>query len=209
MRTRTFSWPVIAGLILFAAFWWLGTYVSTHPEPPALWAFAQSVHGKAIGLAWVLTTCGFAKVLAPLYVLCLIVAFVRRDWRVRSIYTVVCALISWIVGDRCQHFFHRPRREDWIIQHVHAFSYPSTHASISTSFYFLWGVLLLRSSLPDGVRYAAFALLTAFTLAIIWSRLSLGAHYPTDVIGGACLGLAVDLLAARVLTAAGGRLSER
>jgi membrane-associated phospholipid phosphatase len=207
-RTRFFTPQVLAGLILFAAFWWLGTYVSVHPEPPALWAFAQAVHGQAIGLAWVLTCCGFGFVLAPLYVVCLIFACVNRAWRTRAIFTVVCALVSWIGGDRLQHFFHRPRRPDWIIQHVHAFSYPSTHASISTDFYFLWGLLLLRSSLPARVRYAAFALLTAFTLAIMWSRLSLGAHYPTDVLGGALFGLVIILLGERVVQAAGGRLSD-
>ena len=183
--------------------------MSRHPEPPALWAFAQAVRGQAIGLAWALTYCGFGIVLAPLYALCIVFGVLRRDWRLRSFFTVVCALISWIVGDRAQHFFHRPRREDWIVQHVHAFSYPSTHASISVAFYFLWGILLLRSRLPDGIRYGGFGALTAFTLAIVWSRLSLGAHYPTDVIGGACLGLAVILLSAQVVHAGGGRLSER
>ena len=207
-RVRIFTAGTVAGFIFFAGFWWLGTYVSAHPEPPALWAFAQALRGHAIGLAWILTSAGFGYVLAPLYLACILFGIVNRPWRARAFFTVAAALVSWIGGDRLQHFFHRPRRGDWLIQHVHAFSYPSTHASISTDFYFLWGLLLLRSNLAPAARYAGFAFLTAFTLGIMWSRLALAAHYPTDVIGGACLGLAIILLGERILTAGGGRLGE-
>ena len=207
-RARLFTPGTIAGFVLFAAFWWLGTYVAAHPEPPALWSFAQAVRGHAIGLAWILTCAGFGFVLAPLYVACMIFGMVNRAWRARAFFTVAAALVSWIAGDRLQHFFARPRRGDWLIQHVHAFSYPSTHASISTDFYFLWGLLLLWSDLPRGVRYGGFAVLTAFTLGIMWSRLALAAHYPTDVIGGACFGVAIILLGGRILAAGGGSLSS-
>lgn len=206
--TRVFTLETVAAFILFAAFWWLGMYASAHPEPPPLWAFAQAVRGQAIGLAWILTNCGFAIVLAPLYALCIAFACFNRAWRTRSLFTVVAALVSWLGADRLQHVFHRPRRGDWLIQHVHAFSYPSSHASISTDFYFLWGLLLLRSGLPARFRYAGFAVLTVFTLAIMWSRLSLAAHYPTDIIGGALLGAVVILLGERIVAAAGGRLSD-
>ena len=208
-RPATVVTPLVSGLVLFAGFFWLGSYVSAHPEPPALWAFAQSIRGHAIGLAWFLTNLGFAKVLAPLYVLCLFFAVFNRAWRLPAVFTVGVALIPWIAGDRFQHLFHRPRRDDWLIQHVHAFSYPSTHASISVSFYFLWGVLLFQSHLSNVVRYGALILLTALTLGIMWSRLALGAHYPTDVIGGACLGLSFNLLGTAVVRFAGGRLADR
>lgn len=187
---------VVAAIVLFAAFFELGVYVTHHGEPAMLWAFAQSARGHALGLAWALTNAGWPQVLAPLYALCLILAIVNVRWRVRSIYVVVCALVAWRAADAFQHFFARPRRGDWLIRHEHAFSYPSSHAAISTAFYFLWGVVLLRSELPRAVRYAAFVVLTAFAAGIIWSRLSLAAHYPTDVAGGIVLGLAVSLLGA-------------
>jgi undecaprenyl-diphosphatase len=136
----------------------------------------------------------------------LIVAIVSKRWRVRALYVIAVALICWGLADGFQHFFARPRRDDWLIRHEHAFSYPSSHAAISTGFYFLWGWVLLRSELPRWIRFASFIILTAFTLGIVWSRLALGAHYPTDVCGGIMLGLAVSLLAAaavKVLAAPG------
>jgi membrane-associated phospholipid phosphatase len=204
--TRSAAANAIAGIVLFAIFFALGGYVVPHGEPSALWTFAQAVRGHAIGLAWAFTNAGWAQVLAPLYAICLIVAIVSKRWRVRALYVIAVALICWGLADGFQHFFARPRRDDWLIRHEHAFSYPSSHAAISTGFYFLWGWVLLRSELPRWIRFASFIILTAFTLGIVWSRLALGAHYPTDVCGGIMLGLAVSLLAAaavKVLAAPG------
>jgi undecaprenyl-diphosphatase len=203
---RSATKSAIAGIVLFALFFALGGYVTRHGEPAALWAFAQSVRGHAIGLAWAFTNAGWAQVLAPLYAICLVIAAVNKRWRVRALYIVVVALICWGLADGFQHFFARPRRGDWLIRHEHAFSYPSSHAAISTGFYFLCGWVLLRSELRPWIRYASFIALTAFTLGIVWSRLALAAHYPTDVLGGIMLGLAVSLLAAaavKVLAAPG------
>lgn len=196
-------------LILFAGFWWLGVYVSHQPEPPALWAFAKAVRGHEIWVAWDFTNAGWAPVLAPLYAICLAVGVFIRRWRARMFYLLTSALVAWGAADGFQRFFGRPRRLDWLIRHEHAFSYPSSHATISTAFYFLAGVLLLRSELAAPLRCAAFAILVGMWLGILWSRLALAAHYPTDIIGGVCLGLVIALIGAAVVRATGGRLAER
>lgn len=200
---------VLPAVVLFAGFIWLGYHVKLHGEPAALWAFAQVVRGHAIGLAWMLTNAGFAHTMVPLNAVCLVIAAVSPRWRLPALFVVAVTLLCWGAADGFQHFFARPRRDDWIIRHEHSFSYPSSHASISTGFYFLWGVVLLRSRLSAWLRGTAFALLTLLTLGILWSRLALAAHYPTDVIGGTVLGLTVILLAAALLRTAGARLLER
>ena len=196
----------IPAIVLFAGFMWLGFHVKLHGEPPAMWAFAHAVRGHAVDLAWALTNAGYAYILAPLYAFCLGVAIVSPRWRMPALFVIAVALVCWGAADGFQHYFARPRRDDWMIRHEHAFSYPSSHATISTGFYFLWGLVLLRSSLGAWLRWTAFVLLTALTLGIIWSRLALGAHYPTDVVGGAVLGAVVILLAAALLRTAGHRV---
>ncbi len=200
---------IVAALVLFAAFWWLGTYVTAHGEPPALLALAKTVRGHAIWVAWAFTNAGWAQVLAPLYAICLAVAVFVKRWRVRMLYLVITALVAWGSADGFQRFFARPRRLDWLIRHEHAFSYPSSHATISTAFYLLAGVLIFRSNLPEALRYVSFVVLAVMWLGILWSRLALAAHYPTDVIGGVCLGLALALAGAAIVRATGGRLAER
>jgi undecaprenyl-diphosphatase len=136
------------------------------------------------------------------------VGVISPRWRLPAFVIVAAALVAWGAADQFQHFFARPRRDDWLIRHEHAFSYPSSHAAISTAFYFFWGLVLSRSRFAAWVRVAAFIVLTALTLGIIWSRLALAAHYPTDVIGGTVLGAVIILLAVALVRTAGGRLLE-
>jgi membrane-associated phospholipid phosphatase len=206
MKTRSAVLELIVpAIVLFAGFWWLGLYVHHRPEPPVLLAFAHQVRGEAIPLAWAFTSAGWAPVLAPLYAICLVVAFAVRQWRERMLYLVIVALVAWGSADGFQRYFARPRRLDWLLRHELAFSYPSSHASISTAFYFLAGLLVLRSELATWIRYCGFAVLTAMWLGILWSRLALAAHYPTDIIGGVCLGAVIALVGAAVIRVGGGQ----
>jgi undecaprenyl-diphosphatase len=197
---------ILPALLAFAGFFYLGLWVSAHGEPAALLAFAHAIVGHGIGLAWALTNAGWPPVLGPLFVLSIVVAAISPRWRVRALYVLAVTLLCWGAADGFQHFFGRPRRDDWVIRHEHAFSYPSSHATMATGFYFLWGLLLLRSELSRRIRYGAFLALSAVTLGIIWSRLALGAHYPTDVLGGVLLGATIALLLAAVVRIGGGRL---
>ncbi|MBV8372043.1 MAG: phosphatase PAP2 family protein [Candidatus Eremiobacteraeota bacterium] len=100
-------------------------------------------------------------------------------------------LLCWQLADFTQHYFMRPRRLDWVVKHETAFSYPSSHAAIAFGFYGLWAVMLSASELPRRTRTIASICLLVFVVAICWSRLALGAHYLTDVAGGALLALAL------------------
>lgn len=203
MRQRNAFFALLAAAVLLVLFVLLGLYVTAHGEPPALLNFAHAVRGHAIGIAWALTNCGWVQVLGPLFVIAIFVAIRFAEWRVRMIYLMLSCLVTWGVTDWLQRVFARPRREDWLIRHEHAFSYPSSHASTSTAFYLLAGVLLLTSNLPKAVRYGGFAVLALLWAGICWSRLSLAAHYPTDVAGGIVLGGAIALIGSAVVRLAG------
>lgn len=195
--------PAVAAVLLLALFSALGAYVTAHGEPPLLYAFAKAARGHATGLAWAFTNCGWIQVLGPLFVIAIAIAIRYRQWRVRMVYLMVSCLVTWGVTDWLQRAFARPRRSDWLIRHEHAFSYPSSHASTSTAFYLLAGVLLLTSQLPARLRYLGFAAGVFMWAGICWSRLALAAHYPTDVAGGILLGGAIALLGAAVVRLAG------
>jgi membrane-associated phospholipid phosphatase len=67
--------------------------------------------------------------------------------------------------------------------------------------YGLWGYYFWTSDLPQPLRGVLAAGCTLWGLAVIWSRLSLGAHYVTDLIGGVLFG--ITMLASAVAIAGG------
>lgn len=116
------------------------------------------------------------------------VALRYPQWRNRVVFSLTLLVLTWMSSDFFQRVFMRPRRIDWLVKHETAFSYPSTHADISLVFYGLWAVFLLASDLQKRPKTTAAVVLFGIMLATWWARLSLGAHYPSDILGGALLG---------------------
>ncbi|MBV8067736.1 MAG: phosphatase PAP2 family protein [Candidatus Eremiobacteraeota bacterium] len=185
-----------------------------HGEPPALAAWQASLVNHSTLVAWWLTWSCYIYVLAPIAVGLLLLAWLLPQWRARIIFSIVMLLLCWRGADLLQHLFARPRPFDWVVKHETAYSYPSSHAAIATGFYALWGAMLYTARPGRAALRIAGILLAIFTVAICWSRLALGAHYVTDVIGGALFAVALVATGLTVVPAAilggavGGRASR-
>lgn len=178
--------------IAFALFLIIGFMVSAG-QPSGVDAAALGLIGRGGDLiAWILTESGFFATFATLLVLMLVGALVSRKrrymWRVG--FSIVTLLSGWVLSDLLKALFHRARGETWLVRHETSFAYPSGHAVLAVLFWGLWAYFLWKSELPLNVRRMGAAALVIFALAVGWSRLELGAHYLTDVIGGYLLGLA-------------------
>lgn len=181
----------LAAILAFALFLALGFFVSRSGEPAPLLLWDQGLLNHSTLLAWWLTWACYMPVLLPVAVVLLILAWRFPAWRTRLLFSIVMLLICWRGADLAQHLFARPRRLDWVVKHESAFSYPSSHAAIATGFYLLWAWMLYVSSPATATKRAAGLLLAFFAIAVCWSRLALGAHYVTDLIGGALLAAAL------------------
>jgi len=99
-------------------------------------------------------------------------------------------VLSQTGNEVCKRLFVRKRPERRIGREEPGFSYPSGHATTATVFYGSWLLFVLLSDLPAYAKLLLAALLLFWIAGIDWSRLALGAHYPTDVAGGTLFGLA-------------------
>ena len=95
------------------------------------------------------------------------------------------------LNDLLKAAFARPR-PDIVTPAARVFttSFPSGHAALSAITYLTVGVLLARSqsSFRMGVYFMSLAVFLTVLIGI--SRIYLGVHYPTDVLGGWCIGVA-------------------
>ncbi len=179
----------IAGLCL-AAFFALG-YSVTHPI--GLWRFdshANVLRGQGLPWAILFTQSGRALPLLALALAGIAIAAVTRYQVVAAVVIFAAQLVSQAAVEGLKHVFHRARPDSWIYHEELGYSYPSGHATTAVVFFGSWLVLVLMSPLPKGVKVVLAAVLATWMIGIDWSRLALGAHYLTDVIGGTLFGIA-------------------
>jgi membrane-associated phospholipid phosphatase len=169
----------------------LGRHVTHAGEPEALLGLEHAWLDHSSLIAWWFTWMGYAYVLVPACLALIVVAWRYPPWRSRVAFGIFVLLAAWLGADFFQHFFARPRRLDWVVKHETAFSYPSSHAAVAVGFYMLWAEIVRRSELPKPLRLYLSPLLDVLALGILWARLSLGAHYVTDLLGGALWAMAV------------------
>jgi undecaprenyl-diphosphatase len=110
-----------------------------------------------------------------------------------------------VSSDFFKAFFQRARPPEWFAIHETSFGYASGHATLSLAFYGLWAYVAWRAMAPSPGRTALVVGLGLWIAAIGWSRLALGAHYPTDLLGGYLLGGAWLVLAMRAVDRLTGR----
>jgi undecaprenyl-diphosphatase len=147
-------------------------------------------------MTW-LSDVGYARWLGPLVlVLSIFTGLVVRRWDaalVLALSVPLAALCSRVLKES----FERARPSDGVDLLIAGFSMPSGHATTSSAFAVS---LLLVITHPLG-RRVALVVLPAFALLVGVSRVVLGAHYPSDVIAGFCLGTGVALLVGRGVSA--------
>lgn len=83
--------------------------------------------------------------------------------------------------------FERVRPIGGLIQETSS-SFPSLHAIVSISFYFLLAYLMAREIKNSILKYSAIIVGVAFVLLLGFSRLYLGVHYLSDVLVGYAIG---------------------
>ena len=128
------------------------------------------------------TTLGSEWVMLPLgTVLVWRLATLRR--RRHAILLAAGGLGAELVSHLLKLAFHRPRPPLFFgLAPAETFSFPSGHAFVGTVFYGLLAGIFAEFYSRRRVEAIAAALLTVLLIGL--SRVYLGYHYPTDVIGG-------------------------
>jgi len=90
-----------------------------------------------------------------------------------------------LLGTVLKAIYERARPD--VVEHLagtHSASFPSGHAMNSAVVYLTLAVLIARSAQSRSVRRYLISVAIALTLAVGFSRVYLGVHWPTDVVAG-------------------------
>ena len=134
------------------------------------------------------TDLGSTMVVAPLFVVALVLLILRRHRR-EALFLAVSMVGSLVLDQSLKLIFHRPRPQLAWAQVQPEYSFPSGHAMNSLVFYvavalIVWVLWGRRAGRVSAVLAVVLALL------IGTSRIYLGYHYFTDVVGGFLAGAA-------------------
>ena len=151
---------------------------------------------KPVGPPWIegslldLTALGGPTVLT--LVVLSVIGFLLLQTRYRTaLFVAVTWLSGEVVNSALKHAFNRPRPT--IVPHLReAFStsFPSGHAMESAIVYLTLGAILMRVADSGLTKVYCLGIAVLLTVLVGASRVYLGVHYPTDVIGGWIIGFA-------------------
>jgi undecaprenyl-diphosphatase len=122
---------------------------------------------------------------------------------------VGAVLLAWASSEATKVLYHRPRPD--LVPHgayVYSSSFPSGHSTLSTAAYLTLAMLVASLETRRRTKALAYGLAGAVLVAVGFSRVYLGVHWPSDVLAGWCLGSAWALAAWLALGASGARTAR-
>ncbi len=160
----------------------------------------QAIHGFA-GKSALLDFLGifFAEFLAYILIaIFLFFLFLERNWKVRfykfSLAALAIIFSRGIVTEACKAFYLRPRPPEALgiiplITAPDSASFPSGHAAV----FFALAAALFFLRRPWGLWFFGAATLIGI------ARVFVGVHFPSDILGGAIVGVVSALVAEKIL----------
>lgn len=128
------------------------------------------------------------------------VAFLIHGRRRHALVLVGAVLLAQVTSELAKVIYARPRPD--LVSHgsyVYSGSFPSGHSMLSAATYLTLAMLIASLEPKPGAKRMVYGVAIGLMLAVGFSRVYLGVHWPSDVLAGWSLGAAWSLAAWFVL----------
>lgn len=160
-------------------------------ELPILYTIHDQTGEKLNILAEILTRLGSFKITTPVIAGMALSFLWSKQWKY-FLYTVMTFMGAITISYTGKIIVHRARPHLWELfyQVGSDYSFPSGHAMSSMSLALVLIILTWNSSW----RWLTIIFASLFVFSIAWTRLYLGVHYPSDIVGGWMIALAWSMV---------------
>ncbi|MBE3589801.1 MAG: phosphatase PAP2 family protein [Firmicutes bacterium] len=186
------AWVVAGAAAAIVVLYGLNAFVAPSGAPwERLWVLrAHSWAGPAGVRAMALVTeLGYARPIAAIG-LAVVVYWIWRGTAWKALVLAVDTLVLEALNTYTKNAFHRLRPNLFPHEAVAGYSFPSGHAFAAVAFFGCAAYLMAKGA-PRRTRRLIWWAWGVLALLLGLSRLVLGVHYPTDVIGGYLAGAAL------------------
>jgi undecaprenyl-diphosphatase len=112
---------------------------------------------------------------------------IKRKYYISKL-LIASSLGCWVLNYILKLFINRTRPFDYFLVEQGGFSYPSGHSMVSMSMYLTLAYLLCKSEKFKNKKVFIYTIAYIFVILMGISRLYLGVHWPTDILGGFLMG---------------------
>jgi undecaprenyl-diphosphatase len=190
-RTATVAWSLIAvlGILGFIVLTVLLAMHQSIPFDAPLMAAAKPYASD--GYLWnvISETANFPLVAIGLGIVVMLFLAHRRREAILVLFVLAAATAG---SEAVKQLVHRPRPPggDTVVPGV-VYSYPSGHTLEALTIFGILTIITWRSELDRRIKVALLVFTILFVAAVAVARVSINAHYPSDVLGGFLAGLGV------------------
>lgn len=181
-----------AVLILLGALMALGVAVAAGWTGPLDAAVANAVVAVRSPLLTYVASSFTALGSEPVVTLLAVVAvlYCVSAGRARLVFTLLWIPLTFLLSTAVKLLVHRPRPLQALIVVPASYSFPSGHAAAASALFLTLALLATGAERRAGPRRFLVGAALLLAVLVAWSRVYLGVHYFSDVMGGLLLGSA-------------------
>lgn len=154
---------------------------------------ASNINDFSISFYKIITFLGSTEFIISLCVFFLILFIILKKKNIGLIITGVL-IISTIVNNLIKIIIMRDRPDVLSLVTEHSYSFPSGHTMAAVSMYGILLYLVLKSNIHKYLKITLSIVLSVIPILVALSRVYLGAHFMSDVIGAFLMSIILLLL---------------
>lgn len=183
---------IIFNIILLIIFLYLGFLVRNSAEGILFdVAVLDFIHNSSnpvlLSIMKFISFIGSGWFLFPAAGVAIIYTFIKKEHYISKI-LLANILGSWVFNYILKAIFQRTRPFDYALVKQGGLSYPSGHSMVTMSMYLAIAYLLSRNIDGHIKKKNIYIIATTIIILMGISRMYLGVHWPTDIIGGYIMG---------------------